>query len=156
MLKVLTPISKEQNNLSPITAEQNETLVNSIHHVPTKLDQEHIKKVAKRRPSILWSLDCQGILHKKIQTMEKNFMTLIVPISLKNMCCMKVILPLAMMAQLDLSILKEKILLDSFWKGSTEFLRHCLRCEIKNLQTPNYVQIHLEVPQMPMDLFQLI
>ena len=32
-----------------------------------------------------------------------------------------------------------------YWK-----VRHCLQCQTTNLQTTNYIQLHSDVPQMPM------
>ena len=40
-------------------------------------------------------------------------------------------------------------------KETPDFVRHCGQCQWMNLQTPNYVQLHLEIPKMPMTLITM-
>ena len=42
-----------------------------------------------------------------------------------------------------------------FKKAGKKFVRHCLQCQITNVQTQNYAQLHLEVLQMPVDLISM-
>ena len=46
-----------------------------------------------------------------------------------------------------------------YWKGPKrsvqQFIRHCPQCQQLNLKIPNYSQLHLEVPQMPMDFISV-
>ena len=36
-----------------------------------------------------------------------------------------------------------------------KFVLHILKCQTTNLQTPHYVQLHLEIPQIPIDFISM-
>ena len=51
--------------------------------------------------------------------------------------------------------LKKQYYWKGLWESVQKFVRYCPQCQTTNLQTPNYVQLHLEIPQMPMDFISM-
>ena len=60
------------------------------------------------------------------------------------------------MAQLVCTKFSRGNIIGKALRNQAKLLRHCPQCQTTNLQTPNYVHPHLEIPQILMDFIDLV
>ena len=156
--------------LPPILVEQNEIRVNGIHHNPIKLDYEERKgfqqedsqyselKTNHKNETVSeeFSFEPKGALCKKIQDHRKEYTALIVPKLLHKYMLLESHTSLGHTGRTRLyQFLKRQYYQKHLKMAVQKFVRHCLQCKMTYLKTPIYAPLHLEVPQMPMDLISM-
>ena len=167
-MKRISPLHSEE---IPVQLEQNDTMRYEIQHVPLKFDQEEVRKLHEKGPHYVklienmklknkggqehYNLDLFGTLHKKIRDHGKEIRVLIVPNAIQKYMLYESQNSLGhngttrfyqfLKRQCNQKCLKESV---------QKFVRDCLKCQ-KNLQTLNYVLLHLDIPQTPMDFISM-